>query len=82
MSSPLAVVQKNEDVDNLFVFLNAMQSLPENVQLLGASLESVPQFLQQALGLPEQLARTPEQIQQAQQQLMQVAQAQGGDQVV
>ena len=76
MSSPLSVVQKNEDVDNLFVFLNAMQSLPENVQLLGASLESVPQFLQEALGLPEKLARTPEQIEAAQKQLMEAAQQQ------
>lgn len=80
MSSPLSQVQNNEDVDNLFVFLNAMQSLPENVQLLGASLESVPQFLQERLGLPEKLARTPEQIEAAQQQLMQMAQQQEGGQ--
>jgi hypothetical protein len=76
MSSPLSQVQNNEDVDNLFVYLNAVQQLPENVALLGASLESVPQFLQQKLGLPENLARTPEQIEQAQQQLMEIAQQQ------
>ena len=81
MSSPLSVVQKNESVDNLFVFLNAIQSLPENVQLLGASLESVPQFLQENLNLPEKLARTPEQIQAAQQQLLEAAQQQGGEQL-
>jgi hypothetical protein len=57
-----------------------MQSLPENVQLLGASLESVPQFLQENLNLPEKLARTPEQIKAAQEALIQQAQMaqQGG----
>ncbi len=74
MSSPLATMQKSENVDNLFVFLNALQSLPENVQLLGASLESVPQFLQENLGLPEKLARSEQQIKAAQQQLVEAAQ--------
>ena len=76
MSSPLATMEQNENVDNLFVYLNALQSLPEQVALLGASLESVPQFLQKNLNLPEELARTPEQIEAAQEQLLQAAQAQ------
>ena len=42
MSSPLAAMQQNENVDNLFVYLNALQSLPQEVAILGASLESVP----------------------------------------
>ncbi len=73
MASPLSVIEKNEKIDNLFVFLNAIQQLPENIQLLGASLESVPQFLQENLGLPEKLARTPEQIEKAQQAIIEAA---------
>lgn len=81
MASPLADIQKSDQVDNLFVFLSAMQSIPQEVAMLGANLESVPQFLQENLNLPEGLAKTPEQIREAQQQIMQMAQQQEGGQI-
>lgn len=81
MSSPLSVLEKSENIDNLFVFLNALQSLPDNVKMLGARLEHVPQFLQENLGLPSRLASTAEQIKAAQEQIMQQAQQIGADNV-
>ena len=76
MSSPLASAEQTENIDHLFVFLNAMQQLPDEVKMLGAALEFVPQFLQRNLNLPEELARSPEQIEQATKMIMQQQQAQ------
>lgn len=81
MSSPLASMEQTENIDNVVVFLNIMQNLPEQVQLLGASLESVPSYLQENLNLPEEFARSKEQIEAAQQTIIESAQnelAQGG----
>lgn len=79
MASPLAEIQNAEDVDNLFVYLNALQSLPQEVAMLGASLESVPSFLQEKLGLPEKLSRSASQIKEAQAAVMKLAQQGGMD---
>ena len=70
MESPLAALEQSENIDNLMVYLNLIGMLPENVALLGASLESVPQFAQKNLNLPEELSRTPDQIKAAQEQLL------------
>ncbi len=80
LTSPIARTKDLEQVDNMFMFLEAMNGLPEEVAMLGASLESVPQFLQKALDLPEEIARSKEEIQTAKQQIMdqaQQAQAEG-----
>lgn len=81
MESALSSMEQQENIDNVLMFLNIMQGLPEQVQLLGASLESVPQFIVENLNLPEKLARTEDQIKAAQKQLVaqaQQAQQQGG----
>ncbi len=74
MQSPISSVQQQENIDNVLLYLNALQSLPENVQLLGASLESVPGYLQENLNLPEKLARSEQQIKDAQQAILEQAQ--------
>jgi hypothetical protein len=76
MESPLASAEQQTNIDNVLLYMNAMQSLPEQVQLLGASLESVPGFLVENLNLPEKLARSEEQIKQGQKMLLEQAQAQ------
>lgn len=76
MSSPLASAEQQTNVDNVLLYMNAMEALPEQVKLLGASLESVPAFLVENLNLPEKLARSEEQIKQGQEILLQQAQAQ------
>ena len=80
MESPLANAEQQDNVSNILMYLNAIQSLPDEVKLLGAALESVPSFLVENLNLPEKLARSEEQIKQVQQLILQQAQQQQGPQ--
>lgn len=79
MASTLSSVEQSENVNNVLMYVNSIQALPEQVQMMGASLESVPQFLVENLNLPEKLARTEDQIKAAQQQILDQAQEQGAD---
>lgn len=74
MESPLAGAEEQDNIDSLMVYLNALQGLPEDIQLLGASLESVPQFLVENLNLPNKLARSEEEIEAAKERILQAQQ--------
>lgn len=78
MVSPISTIEQNENIDNLFVFLNAMQSIPQEVAMLGSKMELIPQFLQKNLNLPEELVKSPEEIDQAKKQLQELMASQGG----
>ena len=55
---------------------DSMNGLPEEVQAIGANLESIPAFLAKNLGLPEEIARSPQQIKVLKAQIQQQAQQQ------
>jgi len=81
MSSPLAAAEERENIDSLFVYLDIISRLPEDVALLGAPLEAVPGFAQKNLSLPEELSRSKEDIEAAKKILTERLQQQGQENV-
>lgn len=76
MASPLGNEEKSRNIDNVLMYMNALQGMPPEEQRIGANLESVPAFLVENLDLPEGLARSEEEIKTIKDQLAQAAQQQ------
>lgn len=70
MDSPLASAEAQENVSNMSLYLNLVNQLPEDIAILGAPLEAVPNFLQKNLNLPEEMSRSKEDIDKAKQILL------------
>lgn len=76
MKSPLGNSEKNQNVDNVLLYMNALQGMPPEVSALAANLEGIPEFLVQNLQLPEELARDKEQIKKIKADIQEQMQAQ------
>lgn len=74
IASSMGNAEQQQNIDNVLVYLNSLQSLPPEEQRIGANLEAVPSFLVKNLNLPEGLARSEDDIKMIKQQLAQAAQ--------